>query len=310
MCIRDRSKIKIGAKLVVAAMSMASTSPEPLITAEVTALEAEFDATGTFTVVRGYDPAHRLFRGRRTETYTQVTASDVAKKVAQRASLTLGKVDATTTVFDHVSQAGVSDWEFLDGLAREVGHEVAVKDGKFEFRAPRPATDAPSQQSAQSEPLLLRKGSDLLRFRAVVTSAEQVKEVQVRGWDVARKQALVGTAPAKTRSAQLSGPGVAPPDLAKTFGDPVYVATDVPFRAQSEVDASAKALAEQIAGASAEFEGTARGNPKISAGTAIVIDNLGAPFDGKYVVTSSRHSYDQTTGYRTRDRTATGPGGR
>ena len=297
--VLPKSRIKIGSKLVVTATSRGSTTPDPLITAEVTALEVEFDALGTFTVVRGYDPAHRLFRGRRTETYTQVTASDVAKKVAQRAGLTVGTVDATTTVFDHVSQAGVSDWEFLDGLAREVGHEAAVRDGKFEFRAPRPATDAPRQQSAQAEPLLLRQGSDLLRFRAGVTSAEQVKEVQVRGWDVARKQALVGTAPARTRSAQLSGPGVAPTDLAKTFGDPVYVATDVPFRAQSEVDAAATALAEQIAGASAEFEGTARGNPKIRAGAAIVIDNLGAPFDGKYVVTSSRHSYDQATGYRT-----------
>ena len=92
---------------------------------------------------------------------------------------------------------------------------------------------------------------------------------------------------------------MAPTDLAKTFGDPVYVATDVPYRGQSEVDAAAKALSEQIAGASAEFEGIARGNPKIRAGTAIAIDNLGAPFDGKYVVTSSRHVYDQTTGYTT-----------
>ena len=193
----------------------------------------------------------------------------------------------------------MTDWEFLDGLAREIGHEVAVKDGKFEFRAPKPAQDAPAPGGEPSDPLLLRQGSDLVRFRSVVTSAEQVKEVQVRGWDVARKQALIGTAPAKTRSAQLSGPGVAPPDLAKTFGDPVYVATDVPYRGQSEVDAAAKALSEQIAGASAEFEGTARGNPKIRAGTAIAIDNLGAPFDGKYVVTSSRHTYDQSTGYTT-----------
>lgn len=294
-----KSGMKIGSKLVVAATSRGSTTPAPLITAEVTALEVEFDTTGTFTVVRGFDPAHRLFRGRRTETYTQVTASDVAKKVAQRVGLTLGTVDATTTVFDHLSQGGVSDWEFLDGLAREIGHEVGVKDGKFEFRAPKPATDAPAPKSEQAEPLLLRQGSDLIRFRAVVTSAEQVKEVQVRGWDVASKKALIGTAPAKTRSAQLSGSGVAPTDLAKTFGDPVYVATDVPFRGQSEVDAAAKALSEQIAGASAEFEGAARGNPKIQAGTAIAIDNLGAPFDGKYAVTSSRHSYDQATGYTT-----------
>jgi len=297
--VLSKSGAKIGSTLVVSATSSGSSGPEPLITAEVTALEAEFDATGTFTVIRGFDPAHRLFRGRRTETYTQVTASDVAKKVAQRAGLTLGTIDATSTVFDHVSQGGISDWDFLNGLAREIGHEVAVKDGRFEFRSPRPAQDAPAAGAPGSEPLLLRQGSDLVSFRAVVTSAEQVKEVQVRGWDVAQKKALVGTAPARTRSAELSGQGATPADLAKVFGDPVYVATDVPYRKQAEVDAAAKALAEQIAGAFAEFEGTARGNPKIQAGAAIAVENLGAPFDGKYVVTTSRHVYDQTSGYST-----------
>jgi phage protein D/phage baseplate assembly protein gpV len=294
-----KSGAKIGATLVVSASGSGSAAPQPLITAEVTALEVEFDTTGTFTVIRGFDPAHRLFRGRRTETYTQVTASDVAQKVAKRAGLSMGQVDTTNTVFEHIGQGGVSDWDFLSSLAKEIGHEVAVKDGKFEFRAPRPAQDAPAPGSSGSDPLLLRQGSDLIRFRAVVTSAAQVKEVQVRGWDVAQKKALVGTAPAKTRSAQLSGPGSSPVDLAKIFGDPVYVASDTPYRSQAEVDAAAKAISEQIAGASAEFEGIARGNPKIQAGTAIAIDNLGAPFDGKYVVTTSRHTYDQTTGYST-----------
>jgi len=294
-----KSGVKIGAKMVVSATSIGSATPEPLITAEVTALEVEFDSTGTFTVIRGYDPAHRLFRGRRAETYTQVTASDVAKKVAQRAGLSLGTVDATKTVFDHVSQGGVSDWDFLNSLAREIGHEVAVKDGKFDFRAPRPAREAPATSSPNSEPLLLRQGTDLLRFRAVITSAAQVKEVEVRGWDVSQKKALVGKAPASTKAAELTAPGVAPADLAKVFGDPVYVATDTPFRSQVEVDTTAAAIAEQIAGAAAEFEGVARGNPKIKAGTAIAIDNLGAPFDGKYVVTTSRHSYDQSIGYST-----------
>ena len=261
---------------MIAATSKASTSPEPLITAEVTALEAEFDATGTFTVVRGLRPrAPALPRPPHRDLHAGHGVRRGEEGRAARRARRWARSTPTSTVFDHVSQGGVSDWEFLDGLAREIGHEVAVKDGKFEFRAPKPAKDAPAPTSDQAEPLLLRQGTDLVRFRSVVTSAEQVKEVQVRGWDVARKTALVGTAPAKTESAQLSGPGVAPPELAKTFGDPVYVATDVPYRGQSEVDAAAKALSEQIAGAFAEFEGTARGNPKIRAGTAIAIDNLG-----------------------------------
>ena len=66
-----------------------------LIEAEITALELEFDSGGTFTVIRGYDPAHRLFRDRRTVSYVQMTASDIATQVAKRAGLTVGKVDST-----------------------------------------------------------------------------------------------------------------------------------------------------------------------------------------------------------------------
>ena len=59
----------------------------------------------------------------------------------------------------------------------------------------------------------------------------------------------------------------------------------------------------------------ARGNPKVRAGAAVTIDGLGAPFDGKYTVTTSRHRLDPTTGYTTsftvtgrQDRSLLGPG--
>jgi phage protein D/phage baseplate assembly protein gpV len=293
-----KSGAKIGGKVKVSVASDASTSPEPLIEGEITALEAEFDSTGTFTVIRGYDQAHRLFRGRRTETYIQSTASDAATKVAQRAGLSVGKIEATSTVFDHLSQGGVTDWEFLESLAKQIGYEIAVKNGKLDFRKPQKADTAPAGGKAAAEnPLVLRLGTDLLRFRALVTAAEQVKEVQARGWDLAQKKAFVSTSPAKTTSAVL--PTITPVDIAGKFNDPVYVASDVAYRTQAEVDGAAAAIAEQIAGAFAEFEGVARGNPTLFAGAAISIDNVGAPFDGKYTITGSRHRYDPATGYTT-----------
>src|SRR6478752_763510 len=293
-----KSGVKIGSKVKVSVATDGSTSPEPLIQGEVTALEAEFDSTGTYTVIRGYDQAHRLFRGRRTETYTQSTASDAATKVAQRAGLAVGKIEATSTVFDHLSQGGVTDWEFLESLAKQIGYEITVKNGKLDFRKPQKADAAPAGGKAAAEnPLVLRLGTDLLRFRSLITAAEQVKEVQARGWDLAQKKAFVATSPAKTTSAELAT--ISPADIAKKFGDPVYVASDVAYRTQAEVDGAAAAIAEQIAGAFAEFEGVARGNPKLYAGAAISIDNVGAPFDGKYTITSSRHRYDPATGYTT-----------
>src|SRR5215468_9595569 len=216
--VLSKSGLKVGSVVTLAVITADGQAPEQLIKGEVTALEAEFDAAGTFTIVRGYDHAHRLFRGTRTETYTQVTASDVVTTVAQRAGLQVGKIDSTSTVFDHLSQAAVTDWEFVNGLAREIGYEIAVRDGAVDFQKPPQAADAPAATGTTTNPLVLQQGRDLLRFRSVVTSAEQVKEVEVRGWDVASKKALKATHPAATTSADLAG--AAPADLAHTFGDP------------------------------------------------------------------------------------------
>jgi phage protein D len=287
----------IGAAVTVAVVSEAAPGGEPLITGEVTALEAEADPTGTHTVVRGYDKSHRLFHGRVTETYTNVTLADVARKVAGRAGLQPGRIDATPTVYPHISQGNVSDWQFLQGLADEVGFEVAVVDGKLEFRAPAPSAAAPAGGTLTSDdPLQLTLGANLLSFRCVVTSAEQVKEVTVRGWDVATKRALVGTAKAETSSAAIA---VEPADLAGKVGGPAIAGVDVPYRTQAEVDAAAKAMAEQVAGAFAELEGVARGNPKLRAGTAVSLGLAGEPFDGKYTLSSTRHVYQPDTGYTT-----------
>lgn len=291
------SGVTIGATLKVSVTSAELTTPAPLVTGEVTALEAEIDDTGTFTVIRGLDHAHRLFRGRSTETYLQVTASDVVRKVAGRAGIAVGTIEATTVVHEHVSQGNSTDWQFLQSLAAGCGFQLTVLDGKLNFRAPPASGSAPQPGGLpDANPLILQHGTDLLRLRATVTSAEQVSQVSVRGWDVAQKRALVGTAPARTTSAELP---LTPVALAGKFGSRTYVVSDVPHRTQASVDTAAKAVAEQLAGAFAELEGVSRGNPKLRAGTPIALDNLGSPFDGKYTLTSTRHRYDPSGGYTT-----------
>ena len=293
--VLEAAKVTIGSKVEIRVFSETAPQGEKLVTGEVTAVEAELDSEATVTVVRGLDLSHRLSRGRVTESYANVTYSDVATKVARRAGLETGAVDPTKTVHDHVSQGNVTDWDFLNGLAREVGFHVGVIDGKFEFRKPKDSSAAPSAGSYTSlDPLQLVMGKDLLRFRAVVRSSEQVSEVQVRGWDMKQKKAVVGTAPAKTTSAVI---GTTPTDLAGKFASRPYVGVDVPYDKQSEVDAAAAALAEDVASSFAEFEGVARGNPQIRAGRAVSLSLVKAPFDGKYSVTSSRHTYDPETGY-------------
>jgi phage baseplate assembly protein gpV len=138
-------------------------------------------------------------------------------------------------------------------------------------------------------------GQDLLEFRPRVTSSEQVKEVQVRGWDPARKEKLVGTAPAAASSAKLS---TDPAALAAKFGSPSYVMVDRPLGSQSAVDGTAKAVAEQIGTAFAEADGVARGNPALRAGKAFSVSVVAADFVGQYVPSATRHVFDKW-GYRT-----------
>lgn len=296
--VLPKTGAKVGSKVKISVTMGDTSAPTVLMSGEVTALQTEFDAGGTFTVIRGYDEAHRLFRGRRTEAYTQMTASDIAEKVAQRSGIALGEVTSTTTVYEHVSQVGISDWTLLRGLAADVGFDITVRDGKFGFGPPDQAAGAPPAGGVENpDPLVLRLGQDLLRFRAVVTSAEQVKEVEVRGWDTATKQALTATRPSETKAIEL--PKVTPQKMAAAFGDQRYVATEVPHRTQAEVDTAVEALAEEVAGAFAEIEAVTRGNPKVRAGTPVTLDGLGAPFDGKYTVTTSRHRLDPATGYTT-----------
>lgn len=293
----EKANAAIGAAVTLTVATNESRTPLPLLVGEVTALEKEADGTGTYTVIRGLDKSHRLLRGRRVASYRQMTVADVARRVAKNAGLDVGEVESTQTVYEQVSQGNATDWEFLRGLASDVGAEVSVAEGRLDFRKPTKAGEAPGgQQDATQSPLVLEVGKNVLRLRAVVTSAEQVPSVEVRGWDDLHKRAVVGTADAATHSAEV---GAKPKDLATTFSAPVLVASDTPYATQSEVDAAAKALAEQVAGGFAELEAVIRGNPNVRAGTAVSLLNAGPPFDGRYTVTATRHVFEPDTGYTT-----------
>ena len=197
--VLEKAGISIGTEMTFKASSNESDTPEKLLVGEVTALEKEYDGTGTFTVVRGLDKAHRLQRGRRVACYRQMTVSDVVRKTAQAAGLDAGQIDSTTAVHEQISQGNVSDWEFVRRLAADVGAEVAVGDGKLDFVRPAKADTAPETKArATQDPLVLELGRNLLRMRTLITSAAAVPDVDVRGWDMMHKRAVVGTAPAAT----------------------------------------------------------------------------------------------------------------
>jgi uncharacterized protein involved in type VI secretion and phage assembly len=288
--------VKVGSLVSIRASSVGSTTPQPLIGGEVTALEASYEEGWDRTIVRGYDQSHRLHRGRRTETYQNVKVSDVAQTVASRAGLDVGTIDDSGSVLPFISQVNISDWDFLKARARELGFEVGVLDGQFYFRKPVESTSGPEPGDADSEgPAQLVYGRDLVSFRPRVTSSAQVTRISVRSWDPVNKAVLVGSADPAASSADLADD---PATLAQNFGSPEYVVHDRPLPSQSDVDDTAKAVAEHLGSSFAEAEGVAVGNAKLRAGVAVSIAQVADTFVGKYTLTRTRHVFDDD-GYRT-----------
>ena len=287
----------IGAKVRLRVQGSGPGGPTPLLDGEVTALEAELDADGFHTVVRGLDRSHRLFRGRRMEAYQNMTASDIARKVAKRAGLKEGTFESGGAVLEHTAQDNVSDWEFLTSLAAQRGVVVRVVEGALDFDVPTRASTAPEgSDGARNNPLVLEKGVNLQWLRSTVTAAGQVPEVEVRGWDVKQKRSVVAVAPGATESAANS---VEPKTLATTFWSPRYVQPAPMLADQGQVAARATALADMIASGFAELEGVAHGNPTMRAGEPVALRGIGSPFDGRYTLSAVRHEFTADTGYVT-----------
>jgi phage protein D len=289
---------RIGSAVQLLVQSSGPGGPVPLLTGEVTALETEVSAEGTHTVVRGFDKSHRLLRGRRVEAYLNVSAADIARTVARRAGLAAGTINHQGPVLEHVAQDGVSDWDFLCRLAEEAGASFTVVNGALDFAAPPDSSTAPSgEDGSRQDPLVIERGVNLLALRAGVTAADQVPQVEVRGWDVAGKRELVAVAPASTPSATLTEAD--PATLAGTFGSPAFVTPYSTLGEQGRCTAAAQSLAAHLAGGFAELEGTVRGNPSLRAGTPVALVNVGKPFEGSYTLTMTRHEFTPELGYLT-----------
>ncbi|MFL6120724.1 VgrG-related protein [Actinophytocola sp.] len=295
-----RTGITIGSPVRVSVAAVRTQAQELLFVGEVTGLEMDADGTGAYTVIRAMSKAHRLLRGRRVKAFRMMTAATIVREVARNAGLSVGRVETAPITYQQLSQPAVSDWDFLQSLAREHGAVVTVDDkGLLEFVRPDPASGAPAPSTtADTNPYVLEFGRNLMVLRAALSSAELAGGVEVRGWDVARKQKLV--APRTSMSSRTVQPGLSVTEAAARF--PTRARTlvvDTPYGTQAEADAAADALAASIGAGYGELEAVAEGNPKLRAGVPVALGNVSAAFAGRYTATSVTHVLEPDAGYRT-----------
>ncbi|MGM1060508.1 VgrG-related protein [Saccharothrix sp. Mg75] len=302
----DKGGVTIGSPVEVSVSATTGTARELLFTGEVTSLEVDADSTGKFTVIRAMSRAHRLFRGRRVAGFTNMSVKRIVTQVVKGARLKVGRIDVASVIHPHLSQPGISDWDFLQQLAQEHGAVVRVDaKGVLDFVRPAPAASAPAPTNV-AHPCVLELGRNVRVLRASLTSADQVQEVEVRGWDVRAKAPLVSTSPAVTSTAVV--PGAKPADVGRAFGTKAKTLVfDTPYGTDAETRAASKSLAGAISAGFAEVEAVAAGQPKLRAGVPVTLAGAGTQFDGKYTATSVRHVLDAVDGYQTTVTVSTSP---
>ncbi|GHJ37426.1 VgrG-related protein [Streptomyces sp. TS71-3] len=291
--------ITLGTQLTISVVTVQGNARERLFTGEVTALELDSDTTGAFTVVRAMARTHRLMRGRKVVAFRNMTTSAIVRKIVSGAGLPLGRVQAADVAHKQISQPNVSDWEFLQYLAQESGAQLTVDDqGKLEFVRPRPASGAPAPSTpATQNPLVLEHGRNLLALRAALTGADGADSVEVRGWDVTAKRAVVSREPSVRSGTAV--PGLSPATASRFGAGARMTVADTPYRTQAAAMAAAGSLAASVSAGFAEVEAVAEGNPKLRAGVPVALGNVGAQFSGRYTATAVHHVLEPGGGYRT-----------
>jgi phage protein D len=291
-----RSGLELNVELTVSAGRTGERTGLEVFSGLVYHLGFEYADRGAFTTVVAYDHSYNLYNGRHTATYQNVTDSDLATTLARQAGLEIGQVESTPVVHEHVSQINETHWDFLSRRAREIDFMVRITGGKLDFTRSTAAADGPDPGDYESvDRLALVPGGNLAQLSARVTAAQQVTEVEVRGWDPKNKRAIVATAPARTRGAELRDK---PDAVARAFGSPRHITVDLPLTTQAECDAAALAHAERLASTYLHAEGVATGDPRIVSGAAVSLGQTGGRFDGKVTVSRARHTWDDK-GYRT-----------
>lgn len=284
----DTGPFEIGAKLQVRLSAPDSNELVPVFTGKIVALEPEFSASGAVLGARAYDASEALNRVQRSATYQNMTADDIARKLAAAANVPLGTVDPAGPPQRFLQQHAETDLRFLWRLAAAIDFEVVVEDGKLHFRR--------AGGHPHDAPVTLRWGDALHAFRPRVSGAAQVDDVTVRGWDASAGRAVEATAAVPGPDARI---GEQRGRVANAAGGG---SVEIAGRAVADHDEAGRAagsVAARLANAFAEAVGTCRGEPRVRAGGRVSIEGVGTRFGGTYALTGVTHVFRGRRGYHT-----------
>ncbi|MBD2576492.1 VgrG-related protein [Oscillatoria sp. FACHB-1406] len=279
-------KVKIGfVASTTASQDFEENKEGNVIEGEITAFETHFsERTQAPIIIRGYDVSHRLHRGRWNRSFQNMTDSDIVKKIAEEVDIPIGKIDPSGGPYEYIFQSNQTSMEFLRERAARIGFELFVQDGKLYFRKPK------SDKNVE-----LKWLTDIHNFRVRLSSAEQVKEVEVRSWDYKEKRAIVSSRKTEeliTKTDNGKGSDTSTKFFTKNPVSPTLYVVDRPVCSPKEADIMAQAICDEVGGQYILADAKGEGNPDIRPGRVVELKDLGK-YSGQYYVTDTRHTFQE-----------------
>lgn len=263
--------------------------PPKLFEGVIAVVEPHFPSDGVPTLsITAYDRSYLLRKkGDRDEAYPDRTANDLVREIAQRYRFRADEIVTPdeTPERRYYQQESQSDWDFLKGIAREIGFELYMELGALHFRKPR--------TRPETVPGTFAYRDNLQSFEPSLSAEKPVSKVIVRGWDEIKKQPFqVEVDDPFAADRDVLGEQSGSDFLDDGFGESVRILDDVVAASEAHARAIALAYFRQK-----EFElitatGSCVGDPELKAKRLIRIAGVGQKFSGTYYLTRVTHRLD------------------
>jgi phage protein D len=259
--------------------------PDLMITGEITSLRPSFPSGGQPTLtIGGLNLLHRFRDEQRFVAYTDKTDSEIAVVIGQRLGARV-RTDPLHEPRHKYLLQDAFDVAFLMTRARANGYDLFVEesDGGSPrlYFGPSTGVRRPTYE--------LVYGRSLVEFQPELTTAGQVGEVVVQGWDPVRARKIEYRA----RLPELETRGLGAGDTAnvqRSFAKRKEVVADRVVDSLAEARQLAVEILQQIAKGLVKATGSTVGLPRLRAGSVLEIGGLGTRFAGRYFVTDTTHA--------------------
>jgi phage protein D len=263
-----------------------------MVKGQITSLRPAFPAGGGSTlVVAGLNVLHKLRTQQESHAYEKKTDTEVAKAIADRLGVDLdGDPSPDEKKYDYLLQDNQYDIIFLLERARRVGYDLTVKEKGKDGKSSKPLILFGRSSNIRRAVYELAYGRSLIEFKPDLTTANQVGEVTVRGWDQLNKKKIEATAKRSEIAVKGVGKAGGQASIEQSFNQRREIVATKPVATEAEAKTLAIRTLEENAKDMVKATGATVGLPDLRAGSVLMISGAGTRFSGRYFVTATTHT--------------------